>query len=129
MRREAAACFDGSGEVVVAFSYFVRSVLEYARRNANQFGRIGCNEGGGCASEVVQTHGFAELGPGVGADNVEDAATAKWTPLAGCPKPVMLPATEEARADLVEVAKQIGEEFLGNTKTLGTLSLGVLWEE
>jgi len=41
----------------------------------------------------------------------------------------MLPATEEARADLVEVAKQIGEEFLGHPETLGTLGLGVLWKE
>ena len=94
-----------------------------------RFGRIRCYEGGGCAAEVVQTHGLAELGPDVGADNVVDAAAGKGAALAGCPKPVMLPATEKARADFLKVAKQVGEEFLGNPETLGTLGLGVLWKE
>jgi hypothetical protein len=74
MRRETAACFHRSGEVVVLFGYIRGSVLESARHNANQFGRIRCYEGGGCASEVMQTHGFAELGSDAGADNVVNAA-------------------------------------------------------
>src|SRR5690242_2824136 len=41
----------------------------------------------------------------------------------------MLAPTEEARADFLEVAKQVGEEFLWNPKTLGTLRLGVLWKK
>jgi hypothetical protein len=74
MRRETAACFHRSGEVVVLFGYIRGSVLENARHNPNQFGRIGCCEGGGCAPEVMQTHGFAELGNDVGAHSVVDAA-------------------------------------------------------
>jgi hypothetical protein len=58
----------------VLFSYIRGSMLENARGEANQFGRIRCYEGGGSTPEVMQTHGFAELGNDVGADNIVDAA-------------------------------------------------------
>ena len=74
MRRETAACFHRSGEVVVLLGYIRGSVLENAGHKANHFGRVGCYEGCGCAPEVMQTHGFAELGSDVGADNVVYAA-------------------------------------------------------
>jgi hypothetical protein len=50
MRRETAACFHRSGEVVVLFGYIRGSVLESAGHKANQFWRIRCYESGGCES-------------------------------------------------------------------------------
>jgi hypothetical protein len=74
MRRETAGCFRRSGEIVVLFGYIRGSVLENAGHEANQLGRIGCCEGGGRAAEVMETHGFAELGSDVGPDGVVYAA-------------------------------------------------------
>ena len=74
MRRETAGCFHRSGEIVVLFGYIRGSVLENAGHKANEFGRVRCRKGGGCAPEVMQTHGFAEFGSDVRADNVVDPA-------------------------------------------------------
>jgi hypothetical protein len=74
MPGETAARFYRSGEIVVLFGYIRGSVLENAGHEANQLGCIGCCEGGGCAPEVMQTHGFAELGSDMRAGNVVDAA-------------------------------------------------------
>ena len=90
------------------------------------FGRIHGEERRGCAAEVMQTHGFAELGDDARADDVVDAACGEGASLVGGPEPVMLVATEQARADLLQIAQEIGEELLGHPEALGTLRLGVL---
>ena len=78
------------------------------------------------ATEVMKTHGFSELLGDSRADNVVDAACAQRAPLVGCPKPVMLAATEQAGADLLQIAQEIGKELLRHPEALRALGLGVI---
>jgi hypothetical protein len=73
VRRETAARFYRSGEIV-EFAHLGRSMLQNAGDETGLLGCIGGYEGGGRSAEVMQTHGFAELGSDVGADKVVDAA-------------------------------------------------------
>ena len=51
-----------------------RGVLQHARNKADLIWCIYGEEGSGRAPEVMQTHGFAEFGSDVGADNIVYAA-------------------------------------------------------
>ena len=74
MRREPPACFDRSGEIVMLFAHVERGMLQNAWDETDLLGSVGGDERGRCSPEVMQAHGFAELGSDTGADNVVDPA-------------------------------------------------------
>jgi len=48
------------------FAYVERGMLQNALDETDLSGSVGGDEGGRCPAEVVQAHGFAELGPSAG---------------------------------------------------------------
>lgn len=56
------ARFDRSRQIVMLFAHIEGDVLQRARNETNLVGRVGGDERGRRPAEVMQTHGFAELG-------------------------------------------------------------------
>jgi hypothetical protein len=52
------------------FAYVERGMLQNALDEANLVGRVGSDERRCCPAEVMQAHGFAELGRSTGPGNV-----------------------------------------------------------
>ena len=74
MRRKPAARFDRSGEIVMLFAHVERGMLQNTLDETDLLGSVGGDERGGSSPEVMQTHGFAELGHSAGPDNIVDPA-------------------------------------------------------
>ena len=92
--------------------------MQDARDKTDLVRSIRGDEGGGGTAEVMQTHGFPELGAGAGADDVVDAARGKRTALERRPKAVMAVAADEAGTDFQKIALKIGEKFFWNPEAL-----------
>ncbi len=101
-------------------------MLQYAGDKTDLVRSIRGDEGGGCAAEVMQTHGFPELICCMGADNVVNPTRGERTALKGRPKAVMLGTPHNAWADILQIVLEVGEKLIGHPVALSLLGLGVL---
>ncbi len=91
------------------FAHIRRGVLQDAGNQPDLVGRVHGDEGRSRTPDVVKTHGFTEFPDDSRADDIVDAAWAKRTALVGSPQAVMFFASEEARPNLPQVAREIGD--------------------
>ena len=108
------------------FAYLGRGMVQNPRNKGYFRGRVGGYEGRRRPAEVMQTHGFAELGEDAGAHNRINLARGERASFVRCPEPVMKASTEKARPDLLEVAKQVGQELFRDAEAFCPLGFGVL---
>jgi len=62
------------GQIVMLVADVWRGVLQHAWDETDLVRRLHGDEGGGCTTQVMQTHVFPELGVDAGADDVVDTA-------------------------------------------------------
>ena len=108
-----ATCRDAAGEIVVAIAGFWSGVLEDTGDKPHFLGSLRGQERRRRAAEVVQRHRLTVLLLGAPAYGERDAAIVERAATETDPERVMVLATQEPGANLVEIAPQVGAENSG----------------